>query len=88
LLREHADVTGLPVILPAEPEAVLLGAAMLGAVACGDQPSIEVAMGSMSRPGRFIDPAKGPVAKYHNAKREVYRLMLQHQRAYAELTHA
>lgn len=88
LLREHADVTGLPVILPEEPEAVLLGAAMLGAVACGDQPSIEAAMGSMSRPGRFIEPARGAVAKYHDAKRQVYRLMLQHQRAYAELTHA
>ena len=34
-LREHADATGCRVVLPAEPEAVLLGAAMLGAVAVG-----------------------------------------------------
>ena len=45
-------------------------------------------MGSMSRSGRVIEPARGAVAKYHDAKREVYHLMLQHQRAYAELTHA
>ena len=34
-VREHADVTGCRIVLPREPEAVLLGAAMLGAVACG-----------------------------------------------------
>src|SRR5439155_161089 len=37
-VREHSDVTGCRVVLPREPEAVLLGAAMLGAVASGDQP--------------------------------------------------
>jgi ribulose kinase len=84
-LREHADVTGRPVILPDEPEAVLLGAAMLGSVACGDRPSVVSAMVSMSRPGRVIEPTIGAVAAYHAAKREVYRLMLQHQRSYTEL---
>ena len=34
-VREHADATGCRVVLPREPEAVLLGSAMLGAVACG-----------------------------------------------------
>ena len=84
-LREHADVTGCNVILPAEPEAVLLGSAMLGAVACGDQPSVEAAMGTMNRPGRIIEPARGGVAAYHHAKREVYNRMLQHQCVYADL---
>jgi len=32
--------------LPAEPEAVLLGAAILGAVASGDQPGVIEAMGA------------------------------------------
>ena len=86
-LREHADVTGCAVILPEEPEAVLLGSAMLGAVACGDQPSVEVAMGVMSRPGRLIEPTRGAVAAYHDAKRAVYQRMLEHQRMYAELMH-
>ena len=35
-LREHADITGCRIVLPREPEAVLLGAALLGAVAAGD----------------------------------------------------
>ena len=86
-LREHADVTGCDVILPEEPEAVLLGSAMLGAVACGDHSSVEAAMGAMSRPGRIIEPARGAVAAYHNAKREVYQRMLEHQRMYADLMH-
>jgi len=86
-LREHADVTGCNVILPQEPEAVLLGSAMLGAVACGDQPSVEAAMGTMSRPGRIIEPAGGAVTAYHNAKRKVYQRMLEHQRMYADLMH-
>ena len=34
-LREHADATGCRIVLPREPEAVLLGAALLGAVAAG-----------------------------------------------------
>ena len=86
-LREHADVTGCDVILPEEPEAVLLGSAMLGAVACGDHSSVEAAMGAMSRPGRIIEPARGAVAAYHNAKREVYQRMLEHQQMYADLMH-
>src|SRR5207302_2172867 len=48
-LREHADATGCRVVLPREPEAVLLGAAMLGAVASGDQPSVLAAMRSEER---------------------------------------
>ncbi len=37
-LREHADATGCRIVLPAEPEAVLLGSAILGAVAAGTAP--------------------------------------------------
>jgi FGGY-family pentulose kinase len=87
-LREHADVTGMTVVLPEEQEAVLLGSAMLGAVACGDHPKVESAMAAMSRPGRVIKPAGGQAAAYHRAKRKVFELMLQHQRAYAEVMSA
>ena len=41
-LRTHADVLGLPIALPVEPDAVLLGAAMLGATASGLHASLEV----------------------------------------------
>jgi FGGY-family pentulose kinase len=81
-LREHADVTGCRVVLPREPEAVLLGAAILGAVAAGDQPSVLAAMGAMSEAGRIIEPAGGEVAAYHDRKHEVFLRMYEDQMAY------
>jgi len=85
-LREHADVTRCRIVLPEEPEAVLLGSAMLGAVAAGDHPTLISAMTSMSRPGRVIEPAT-ETANYHDAKWRVFQLMLQHQRMYSEQMH-
>jgi FGGY-family pentulose kinase len=84
-LREHADVTGCRVVLPKEPEAVLLGAAILGAVASGDQPSVLAAMGAMNRADRVVDPAGGPVAAYHQAKHRVFHRMYEDQMAYRDL---
>jgi FGGY-family pentulose kinase len=84
-LREHADATGCRVVLPAEPEAVLLGAALLGAVACGDRPSIVDAMGAMTHAGRVIQPAGGEVARFHDAKHRVFLRMHDDQMAYREL---
>src|SRR6202044_2221450 len=48
-----ADTTGLTVAVPETPEPVLLGAAMLGAVAGNCYGSIGEAMGSMSAIGCF-----------------------------------
>src|SRR5699024_4548896 len=39
-LKAHADICGRPITLPEEPEAVLLGSAVLGAVAAGTYPSV------------------------------------------------
>ena len=39
-LREHADITGCTLVLPTEKEAVLLGSAVLGAVASGKVASV------------------------------------------------
>ncbi len=55
-LREHADASGCRIVLPEEPEAVLLGAAMLGAVAAGLHPDLPAAMAAMSRAGKVIRP--------------------------------
>ena len=33
-LHAHADATGCRIVVPEEPEAVLLGSAILGAVGC------------------------------------------------------
>jgi FGGY-family pentulose kinase len=86
-LREHADVTGCRIVLPAEPEAVLLGSAMLGAVAAGDQASVVDAMGAMSRAGSVIAPAPpgSPVCAYHDAKHAVFQRMHEDQIAYRSL---
>ena len=43
-------------------EAVLLGAAMLGAVAAGHYAGLSEAMAAMSRAGRVIEPSRGPSA--------------------------
>jgi FGGY-family pentulose kinase len=84
-LREHADATGCRVVLPAEPEAVLLGAAILGAVASGDRASIVDAMAAMTRPGRTVAPAGGDVARFHDAKHAVFLRMHDDQLAYREI---
>jgi D-ribulokinase len=84
-LREHADITGCELVLPKEPEAVLLGAAILGAVASGTYPDILEAMRSMNAAASRIQPAKGPVAEYHNRKYKVFRRMFNDQMAYRQL---
>ncbi len=71
-LREHADISGCRVVLPAESEAVLLGSAILGAVACGDFTDIVAAMARMNRAGDIIEPAGGEIGRYHQAKYEVF----------------
>ena len=84
-LREHADITGCSVILPQEPEAVLLGSAILGASASGVYPNILQAMAAMSRVGRSIAPAKGRAAEYHRAKYQVFHRMYEDQMNYRKL---
>lgn len=55
-MRIHADVTGVPIIISAEPEAVSLGSAIAGAAAAQWFASVQEAAGAMVRPGRRIDP--------------------------------
>lgn len=84
-VREHADITGCRVLLPQEPEAVLLGAAMLGAVAAHAHPTIEQAMAGMSRAGAVVEPARGETASYHLRKHAVFERMRADQKAYKGL---
>jgi D-ribulokinase len=70
-----ADTTGLTVVLPSTPEPVLLGSAMLGAVAGGAYASLEEAMRGMSRLGELTEPSMPDMARFHDAKRRVYALM-------------
>jgi D-ribulokinase len=70
-----ADTTGLTVALPQTKEPVLLGAAMLGAVAGGAYASIGETMAKMSALGRKSEPTAAGMAAFHARKREVYKLL-------------
>src|SRR5712671_6616303 len=70
-----ADTTGLTVAVPETQEPVLLGAAMLGAVASNVYGSIGEAMGSMSAIGCLSEPTAPGMADFHRTKREVHGLM-------------
>jgi ribulose kinase len=74
-VREHADITGCRVVLPREPEAVLLGAAALGAVAAGDFGSVLDAAKALDHAGEVLEPAGGAIAEYHAAKHRVFQNM-------------
>lgn len=84
-LREHADVTGCRVVLPKEPEAVLLGSAILGAVAAGDHASVLAAMAAMTASGKTVDPNGGDIKAFHDRKHRVFLRMYEDQMAYRAL---
>jgi D-ribulokinase len=70
-----ADTTGLTVALPQTQEPVLLGAAMLGAVASGACASIGETMASMSALGQLSEPTSPSMAEFHRTKRRVHNLL-------------
>jgi D-ribulokinase len=70
-----ADTTGLTVGVPETQEPVLLGAAMLGAVAGRSCGSIGEAMASMSAIGRLSEPTPPRLANFHRTKRKIHGLM-------------
>jgi FGGY-family pentulose kinase len=84
-LREHADATGCRLVLAEEPEAVLLGSAILGAVAGGVFASVPAGMWAMTRSGTVIEPADGAVKAYHDAKYKVFKRMYDDQMGYREM---
>jgi FGGY-family pentulose kinase len=84
-LQAHADITGCELVLPQEPEAVLLGAAILGAVASDDFADILVAMKSMNRAGKRVLPQKGAIREFHDRKYRVFLRMYEDQLAYRAL---
>ncbi|MEM6694087.1 MAG: FGGY-family carbohydrate kinase [Pseudomonadota bacterium] len=81
-LQSHADVTGCRVVVPAQQEPVLLGSAMLGAVAAGRFADLPSAMATMSGEAREIAPRGGKIAAYHAKKYQVFRRMQDDHAAY------
>jgi D-ribulokinase len=73
-----ADTTGLTIALPSTREPVLLGAAMLGAVASGAFASLRDAMTKMSRLGSLTQATAAPeLIRFHSAKRQIHARMRQ-----------
>lgn len=85
-LGQHANATGCRIILPEEPEAVLLGSAMLGGVASGEFENLEDAMKAMSRPERIIMPQL-ETKDYHHNKYRVFHKLYEDQLSYEIIMH-
>nr|CAB3502598.1 unnamed protein product [Digitaria exilis] len=79
-IQEHADIIGCPIILPRENEPVLLGAAVLGAVAGKKFPGVHDAMKALNAAGKVVNPSSDPrVKKYHDAKYQIFRSLYEQQ---------
>jgi D-ribulokinase len=68
-----ADATAKPVLVTEAEEPVLLGAAMLGAVAGGLYGDLPGAMARMSRIDKVHEPATGDIAALHDARYAAFR---------------
>lgn len=74
----QADITGLPVVIPAEKEAACLGAALIAAVADGRFASYTAAAEQCVRLERRYVPHPGPVCeKKYRQFRALYRAALE-----------
>ncbi|OCC03176.1 ribulokinase [Labrys sp. WJW] len=70
-----ADATGIEVAVAETPEPVLLGAAMLGAVAGKAYPTLGEAMSGMSALGATYAPGQGEIRAFHEKKFRVYEVL-------------
>jgi FGGY-family pentulose kinase len=84
-LQQHADICECDIVLPNEREAVLLGSAVLGAVASSRYPSVSKAMEKMNKAGRTIQPQKGKITKYHQSKYQVFLKMHADEISYLDM---
>jgi FGGY-family pentulose kinase len=83
-IQAHADATGLPVALPREPEAVLLGSAILAAVAAGRYANVPAAMAAMSAAETVIRPDPA-LRDFYQGKYEVFGKMHDHWQSYERI---
>lgn len=63
LMQLYADATGLPLVEPDAPDAVLLGTAMVAAAACGLHPDLGAAGRAMHQGGRARLPDPGAASR-------------------------
>lgn len=69
-----ADATGLSVAASTSEEPVMLGSAMLGAVAAGAFPDLETAMAAMAELGEVHQPAAAS-RKWHQRRFEAFEIL-------------
>ncbi len=79
-----ADATGVQVQLATTAEPVLLGSAMLGAVASGAYSDLPAAMTAMSGEVTATAPTPADIARFHAAKRRAFERMKALDRAIRE----
>ena len=82
-----ADTTGLTVALPETQEPVLLGAAMLGAVAGSAMDRSAMPWPRCRRSAGLSEPAAPGMADFHRAKRRVHGLMRKLDRESRDTMH-
>lgn len=83
-VREHANITACRILLPKESDAVLVGVAVLAAVASGCYADILSAMAAMNAVGRVVAPSAALTA-YHHAKYKVFHKLHEDQLSYRNL---
>jgi FGGY-family pentulose kinase len=83
-LQEHADITGCDLYVARDTDAVLLGSAILAAVAGGAYHSVLEAMRAMSPRAEVIRPNTARRA-FHEAKYRVFKRMYEHQQEYRQI---
>lgn len=71
----HAAATGCRILVPERDEPVLLGSAMLGAVAGGHQTDLRAASAAMSGPAREVETTED--TELHERKYRVFRHLLE-----------
>ncbi|MGQ7846403.1 FGGY-family carbohydrate kinase [Granulosicoccus sp. 3-233] len=67
-----ADATGKPVLSVSCEEPVLLGSAILGAVAAGSFSDMQTAMTAMTSPGKTFTPSEGSMVTLHQARFDAF----------------
>lgn len=70
-----ADAANIEIAAPGSDEPVLLGSAMLGAVAAGSHSSVLGAMDAMSTLGKIYRPSKGLIAETHAKRFNVFQAL-------------
>ena len=80
-----ADASGKAIVTTRCAEPVLLGAAILGAVAGGCFPDIHSAMAKLSSTESIVTPTAGAIARIHAERYKGFKLLQGQERALREV---